>query len=289
MKINSEQMLNELGQPILHKTHCYKQPGVSLYAEDCLETLKKIETGSIDFMLQDPPYGVLSAMEWDKAPLLPEMWAEWERVLKPNGAWVFTATQPFASSLITSRAGFFKYEIIWRKNKIGNFLNAKIQPLRNHENILVFYRMQPTYNPIKRKLLNSITKSASQSARNTKAFSINPENAATKELIYNKKAGEDGFPFSVIDIDFESDAFDSSSKHQDRHPTQKPLELMRYLIKTYSNENDLVFDGYSGSGTTAAACIKEKRNFIGSEMNKEYFDLSVKRLSQIIKQPELPW
>lgn len=234
--------------------------------KDCLELLRELPDGCIDLMLQDPPYGV-TQNEWDKEPFLPLMWAEWERVLKPNGAWIFTAQQPFASSLIMSRAGFFKYEIIWRKSHATGFLNAKKQPLRIHENVLVFYRQQPTYNPI----------IFDKPKQNIRPITLKPRLSDNygkfKEGNTRTIPVDKSYPDSII-------YFDNESKTETDHPTQKPEDLFRYLIKTYSNEGDTVFDGYAGSGTTAIACIKEKRKFIGCELNAEYYSKAADRIKE---------
>ncbi len=256
---------------------------IDIYNDDCMRTVKLIPDNSIDLMLTDPPYNVLSC-DWDKRIDLDELWVEWERIVKPNGAFIFTATQPFASLLIQSRINLFKYDLIWIKNRIGNFLNAKIQPLRNHESILIFYRKQPTYNPIMRKVLYNCTSKYHNQAKTTKAFNINPDSVATKNRIHNKKAGDDGYPLSVLDFGTDKSGFDSSKPNQNRHPTQKPLDLFRYLILTYSNEGDTVFDGYSGSGTTAEACIVTCRNFIGSELERKYYDQSISRIKNVTQQ-----
>jgi len=274
-------MLNKItaqSQPV--PMLCYKQPCLELWNEDCLETLKRIETGSVDLMLQDPPYGVTSC-NWDKTPFWAEMWLEWERVLKPNGVWAFTATQPFATDLIMSRRGFFKYEMVWEKNRFTNFMNAKRMPMRNHENILIFYREQPKFNAQLKKVQG---RGNSNNSKSTNIYNITGE--ASKTFSNKRQAGL-GMSGTVIFIPNEIEDYNSSNGFQNRHPSKKPVELMRYIMRMYTNEGDLVFDGYSGSGTTAAACLKEKRRFIGSELNKEYFDLSVKRLENIRSKPEL--
>ena len=242
---------------------------IQLFNEDCLETMKRIPDGSIDLMLTDPPYGV-TACEWDIAPNLPEIWLEWERILKPDGAWIFTAKQPFTTHLIISRIGFFKYEMIWYKDRATGFLNASKMPLPNHENILVFYRMQPTYNPqrYKGKKSHSMGKTAGSKSK-TNVYGDFTRNENTDDLKYPKTVLEFQQPFPQ------------------EHNTQKPVDLFRYLIKTYTNEGNTVFDGYSGSGTTAIACIKEKRNFIGSELNKEYYDKAALRIKVEQMQPAL--
>lgn len=265
--------MSDILQPAFCQTQCYKQPGLQLYAEDCLETLRRMSNGSVDLLLQDTPFGC-TQNEWDIKPNFEIMWQEWERVTKENAAMIFFGTQPFASELILSRSKYFRYDLIWYKALGSGFLNAKKMPLRNHETILVFYKKVPTYNPqmgvglrkkgkVKNERLNS----------NYGKFG--------KEEMHIYDDGGTRYPQSVLDFT------NGDRQSQSDHPTQKPLDLIRYLVKTYSNENETVFDGYSGSGTTAAACLKENRQFVGSELSKEYFDMSVKRLDEIIRQPEL--
>lgn len=259
---------------------CYKQPFCELWNEDCLQTLSRLETGSVDLMLQDTPYGT-TKLEWDKAPDFNIMWQEWERVIKPNGAILFTASQPFTTDLIVSNRKLFKYEIIWKKTQVNGFLDANRKPLKCHENIVVFYKKQPTYNPQKIKTGISSLRTNKQGGKRAASHYNEFKNPTTV-------GNDDGsrFPLSVIEFSNWNGAIFGDTTTAVIHPTQKPIDLFRWLIKTYSNENELVYDGYSGSGTTAAACLKEKRRFIGSELNKEYFDLSVKRLEQIRSKPE---
>jgi len=257
----------------LQQTLCYKQPKLQLYAEDCLDTLRRISTGSVDLLLQDTPFGC-TQNQWDIKPNFEIMWQEWERVTKENAAMIFFGTQPFASELIVSRSKYFRYDLIWRKSHATGFLNAQKQPLRVHEHILVFYKEQPNYNPI----------IIDKPKQNIRPITLKPR------LSNNYGKFKEGNTRTIpIDKSYPDSVwyFDNESKTETEHPTQKPLELIRYLIQTYSNENDIVFDGYSGSGTTAAACLKENRQFIGSELSKEYFEMSVKRLDEIIRQPEL--
>jgi site-specific DNA-methyltransferase (adenine-specific) len=252
-------------EPQIAYSECYQLPFVSLYNEDCIETMKRIPDGSIDLMLTDIPYGVTNC-DWDIKPNLAIMWHEWERILKPNGVWIFTATQPLTSELVLSRLGFFKYEMIWDKKTTSTPALAKIQPLRSHENVLVFYREQPTYNPILRQ-------------QTTECFG----KPHAKKSDVSGNLGSDyltnvGYPRTIIEY------MRPNNITKDKgglHPSQKPVDLMRYLILTYTNKGETVFDGYSGSGTTAEACMIEQRNFIGSELNKEYFDKSVLRLKNV--------
>lgn len=247
--------------------------GIVLKNLDCLDLLKSMPDASVDLMLTDPPYSV-TACDWDKPINLAEMWLEWERVIKPNGAFVFTCQQPFTSELIVSRLGFFKYELIWLKSNVTGFLNANKKPLRQHENILLFCRGNETYNP------QMFVKTNPRAAQKT--VNANGAYGNIGEGVFRKAKDEDGFPRSVLQF---------NTAYHDReaglHPTQKPVDLFRYLIQTYSNPGETVFDGYSGSGTTAIACIKEGRNFIGSELNKEYYDKSMERISIALSKPEL--
>lgn len=233
---------------------------------DCLELLRSLPDNSIDLMLQDPPYGT-TQNEWDEAPNLPTMWQEWNRVAKENAAFIFTSAEPFASDLIHSNRKFFKYDLIWDKSQCTGFLNANKMPLRTHENILIFYRQLPTYNPQKVKGKKQL-KSTGGKTSNYGKFNYQPHYSE----IYHPKSILSQFPQIRVD---------------GGHPTQKPIDLMRYLIRTYSNPGDTVFDGYSGSGTVADACMMEGRNCIASELNKEYYDYSIKRLAERSMKPEL--
>jgi len=234
--------------------------------------MERIPDGSIDLMLTDPPYNTI-ACDWDKPINLDELWKEWERIIKPNGVWAFTATQPFATDLIMSKRVFFKYELIWEKNSFTNFMQAKRMPMRNHENILIFYRKQPTFNP---QLKQVQGRGKSINKKSTQIYNIGGKKSET----YNSKRKPGlGISGSVIFIKNEKETYNSSNGSQDRHPSQKPVNLMRYIIRMYTNKDETVFDGYAGSGTTAIACIEEKRNFIGSELDKKYFN----KAAQMIK------
>lgn len=246
--------------------------GIVLKNLDCLDLLRSLPDGSVDLMLTDPPYGV-TQNEWDKPINLAELWLEWERVVKPAGAFVFTAQQPFATDLILTRRGFFKYDLIWHKSRPSGFLNASKMPLRNHEHILVFYRMLPTFNPQK-------TKGKPNHVANGKMSKKTANNNYGDFNQIMQIATDDKNPVSVV-------YFEQQDPNDILHPTQKPIDLFRYLIRTYTNPGETVFDGYSGSGTTAEACIKENRNFIGSELNKEYYDKSMERISIALSKPEL--
>ena len=198
------------------------------------------------------------------------MWKHWERVTKENGAMIFFATQPFASELILSNQKNFRYDIIWYKALGTGFLNANKMPMRNHEYILVFYRKLPTYNP--QMVAGKMRMKGSKKG-----------NATTNYGNYEGKTKVDDqyFPQSVIDFS------NGDRTSENDHPTQKPLELMRYLVATFSNVNDTVFDGYSGSGTTAEACVSLKRNFIGAELDEKYYIDAKQRIENAQLQTSL--
>ena len=240
-----------------------------IYNEDCLLTLKRIKDNSVDLLLQDTPFGC-TQNEWDIIPNFKLMWNEWNRVTKENGAMIFFGTQPFTSELILSNKQNFRYDLIWYKALGTGFLNANKMPMRNHEHILIFYRKLPTYNPI--MTIGKMRDKGNKGQSTTTNYGTFKPNSSRNNTYH---------PQSVIDIT------NGDKQSQNDHPTQKPIDLIRYLVLTYSNENDLIFDGYMGSGTTAEACLRENRNFIGSEMNKEYCDKSIIRLDLFKQQTSL--
>lgn len=247
------------------------KPASEIYNEDCYEVLKRLHDNSVDLLLQDPPFGV-TQNSWDVKSDLKKMWPEWLSVCKPNGAMVFFATQPFVTELITSQPQLFRCDLIWYKTLGTGFLNAGKMPLRNHEHILVFYRALPVYNPqfgigIRKKGIVSQNRNGS----NYGAFT---ESGPKKHFDNEGKR----FPQSVIE-------FTNGNKNvESDHPTQKPIDLIRYLILTYSNPGDLVFDGYLGSGTTVIAAYLEGRNFIGAELDKDYYNQILKRFKEQTSQ-----
>jgi len=246
-----------------------------IYLGDSFELDSKIEDKSIDLILEDMPYNV-TACKWDIKIDLKQYWESRLRILKPAGCIALTAIQPFASELIMSNREYFKYEWIWGKNKYGNFLNTKFVPMRAHENVLIFYKGTCKYNPIKRRTFH-LHKKTTANNRSTRTINI----TGKKAKIYGGKEAQKekkGMPITIIKIDFEKNLFISNAKKQERHPTQKPVKLFEYLIRTYTNENDLVFDGFAGSGTTGVAAINCKRNFICIEKERKYFELAEKRI-----------
>lgn len=240
---------------------------IELYNEDCIKTMKKIPSGSIDLVLTDPPYGSTN-LDWDKEQNYNMLFYEWFRICKENAAILVFGQQPYATDVINACRNYFRYEVIWEKTQMLGFLNAKKMPLRAHENILVFYKKLPTYNPIKNKAENL-------KANRKKNHTVNGVYASHTKQTDWKETGL-RYPGSVIKFsNWNGGGF---TKKATIHPTQKPVDLLRYLIQTYSNIGDVVFDGFCGSGTTAIACIKEDRRFIGSELNKEYFEKAIERI-----------
>lgn len=242
-----------------------------LYQEDCIETMRRIPDNSIDLMLTDPPYGT-TEIEWDKPIDIAEMWKQWNRIMKPNGACIFTCSQPFTSQLVLSNSNF-KYELIWDKTFGRQPQLANIQPMKRHENILVFGKGKITYNTQKVKLHRPYKSAgASNNAGSNNDHKLGLKKVATE---YTHST-----PDSILQIEPPSNGVNI-------HPTQKPIDLFRWLIRSYTNEGETVFDGYMGSGTTAMACIMEKRNWIGSEVNAEYFELANRRIENALSQTSL--
>ncbi len=247
---------------------------IRLIQGDCMDIMKSIPSGSVDLLLQDPPYFV-TQNEWDKPIDLQTLWPEWLRIAKPNAAFVFTAQQPFATDLIMSNRKLFRYDLIWYKALGSGFLNANRMPMRNHEHILVFYRSLPTYNP---QMGNGNRK---KGVRKHDRTGTNYGSFATQSVAeYFDNEGK-RHPQSVIDFT------NGDRQNESDHPTQKPLSLWRYLIRTYSNPGELVFDGYGGSGTTAISAYDEGRAAVVSELDPDYHAQSVKRFNTHKQQLQL--
>ena len=234
---------------------------INLIQGDCLEEMKNIESGSIDMILADPPYGT-TACKWDSVIDLDLMWVQLKRIIKKNGAIVMTASQPFTTKLISSNYEMFKYCWVWEKNFSTNFLHAKRQPLRKVEDIVVFHKGTSYYYPIKTEG-HKPTQSATGSSNGKLWHGKNKR---------NYKGGDTTrFPVNILKID----AADAKNR---LHPTQKPVALMEYLIKTYTNKGDRVLDFTMGSGTTGVACKILSRDFIGIELDKDYFEIAKSRI-----------
>jgi site-specific DNA-methyltransferase (adenine-specific) len=247
---------------------------------DCLELMRDIPNGSIDMILADLPYGT-TACKWDSIIPLEPLWSEYKRIIKDNGAIVLTASQPFTTKLISSNYEMFKYEWIWIKKKSNSgFAHAKNKPLKKHESILVF-SLAPMghFNLLgdKRMLYNpqgliEINKKRNNNTFQDASFGKRPSSRNTLQMFEN-------YPNNLLYYDVEQ-------KGKYIHPTQKPIELFEYLIKTYTNEGDLVLDNTAGSGTTAIACLNTNRQFIVMEKEQKYYDIILKRVGDFNKKFE---
>jgi site-specific DNA-methyltransferase (adenine-specific) len=253
-----------------------------VFLMDCMEGMKSIATGSIDLLVTDPPYAMTNNA-WDTSIDLPSLWIEWERVVKEDGAMVFTSAQPFTTELINSNLKNFRYDLIWEKSIATGFLNANRMPLRGHEVVCVFYRKLPVYNPQKYKLEGRPSFKKGNKARGSKNYG-----AFTHEMDIGSKDGS-RFPRSVFTVDYENSFFDSSfdSVQKTVHPTQKPVALFKYLIQTFSNKGDAVLDCYMGSGSSRLAAYDADRSYTGYEIDPDYFNAQEKRFNQYKSQLRL--
>ena len=237
-----------------------------IYNEDCLEGMKKIPDKSVDMILCDLPYEV-TALKWDKIIPLDKLWEQYERIIKDNGAIVLTATQPFTTLLIKSNFELYRYNWVWEKSRPSNFFFAKKGPMKYHEDITVFYKKPPVYNPIMRKggMANNIKGSISKNNITGTISKTLPNTSSWK------------YPSTIIRVK-------STDNTRNIHPTQKPVSLFEYLIKTYTNEGDTVLDNCMGSGTTAVAAINTNRNYIGFELDEGYYKASIERIKQTLNK-----
>lgn len=234
-----------------------------IYNGDCLEVMKDIDDKSVDMILCDLPYGTTDKCKWDVIIPFEPLWKQYERIIKDNGAIVLTSQEPFTSMLVMSNPKLFRYDLIWEKTKPVGFFNAKKMPLRNHENILVFYKRLPKYNPE----LEDCNKRVKR-PDNSKVY------GTSRSKNNNYVMDKTGYPRSVI-------KFSNVMKPQ-LHETQKPLDMFEWLIKLYTSELDVVLDNCCGSGSTLVACKNTNRKYIGIELDTTYCDIANKRLLDII-------
>lgn len=233
---------------------------IDLLNGDCLEIMKTIPDGSIDAVITDPPYGT-TACKWDTVIPFEPMWEQLKRITKKNGAIVLFGSQPFTSALVMSNPKMFKYEWVWEKSKPSNFLNCKKEPMRKIENISIFCDGRTTYNP--------------------QGLTIGKQNKNSgKENTYGKVKQEWSQAITYTNYPHNILRFQNVVGNNATHPTQKPVALMEYLIKTYTNEGETVLDFTMGSGTTGVACKHLNRNFIGIELDPGYFEIAKKRIEQ---------
>jgi DNA modification methylase len=242
-----------------------------IFCEDCLVGMKRIPDKSVDAIICDLPYGVLNKQSeggsWDSIIPFEPLWKQYNRVVKPNAAIVLFAQGMFTAKLIMSQPKLWRYNLIWDKVLKSGFLNSKRMPLRQHEDIVVFYDKLPTYNP---QMTKCEPHKRNHSKGNGKHREVNRcygNYVETPTIISDEK-----FPTSIISVPKEH------INGKSYHPTEKPVDLIRYLIRTYTNEGETVLDNCMGSGTTAIAAMRENRHFIGFELNKEYFDKACERI-----------
>ena len=233
---------------------------VNLHCGNCLEILPTFADNSVNMLLVDLPYGT-TACKWDSIIPLDKLWEQYNRICKEDGAMVFTASQPFTTILAASNLENFRYEWIWEKSQGTNPMNAKVMPLKSHENILVFYRKKPVYNP-------QMWYSTPYSGFSSNTSKIGEVYGEAKSKHRDNPEGS-RYPKTVLKF----------KQEKGLHPTQKPVGLMEYLIKTYTNEGDIVLDNTMGSGTSGVACVNTDRDFIGIEMDETYFNIAKNRIN----------
>ena len=240
---------------------------MNIYNDDCFNVFPKIADKTIDLFVLDLPYGQTSC-KWDNTIDLDKMWVEIKRIMKPNAVILFYCNTKFGFSLIKSNMKWFRYDLIWKKSRKVGFLSANKMPLRQHENIYVFKDKGGTYNP---------QKTEGKPYKMKEGGDINNNIYGNFKRRGNNKG--DRHPTSIYPDTIETTILEHNNPHKTLHRTQKPLSLCEWLIKTYSNEGDVVMDFTMGSGTTGEACINTKRKFIGIELDKEIFELAENRLN----------
>jgi site-specific DNA-methyltransferase (adenine-specific) len=229
---------------------------IQLFKGDCLEVMRDIESGSVDAIITDPPYGT-TACKWDSVIDFDLMWEQLNRIIKPNGAIVLHSSQPFTSALIMSNAEKYRHQWVWNKNNSAGFATAKIRPFAVCEDIIVFGLNKVNYYP----------QMTTGKMRKKGGYSSSDNYGLKPTISYNDQY----YPKNLINIS-------NASQKGKKHPTQKPIELMEYLIKTYTKENETVLDFTMGSGTTGVAAKNLNRNFIGIEQDEKYFDIAKNRI-----------
>jgi site-specific DNA-methyltransferase (adenine-specific) len=233
---------------------------ITLIHGDCLVEMKNIKEESIDMILCDLPYG-MTKNSWDAVIPFCELWSEYNRIIKNNGAIVLFGSQPFTSLMITSNLNMFRYCLVWEKNKFSDFLNSKRKPMKTNEDVAVFYKKQPTYNP-------QYWYSTPYVRWNTQATVDKQSNYGAHKENFVKSDGK-RLPTTVLKF---------NRVERPLHPTQKPTDLLEWLIRTYTNENEMVLDNCMGVGSTGVACKNIKRRFIGIEIEKKYYEIAEKRI-----------
>ena len=240
---------------------------IDLRKGDCLELMKDLPDKSIDAIIADLPYGT-TACKWDTIIPFDKLWEQYKRVIKDNGAIVLTASQPFTSALVMSNPKWFKYTWVWQKSRAANGMIARYQPLKYHEDVLIFGKGRVTYNPQGIILVNE---EASQGG-----ISSDIMGNQKRDRKYIKKFTN--YPSTIQPFKSEGETI---------HPTQKPVPLLEYLIKTHTDEGETVLDNTMGSGTTGVACVNTNRNFIGMELDDKYFEIAKARINEATTAKQL--
>lgn len=239
-----------------------------LYNEDCIEGMRRLEDNSVDLICTDPPYGT-TLIKWDTPLPLDDMWREFERVLKPYGTVILFGQQPFSSTVVSSKLDMFKYSLVWKKSKVGHFAQAPYRPLTEHEDVLVFSRggtAKNSKNPMKYNPQGLVP---CHIARQTKHVSL------------HCPSGHPTAPYTQTHTNYPRSILDFPTTYGGKkvlHPTQKPVELIEYLVRTFSDSGDVVLDACMGSGTTGVACVRAEREFVGFELDSEYFQCAKNRI-----------
>lgn len=242
-----------------------------IYKGDCLELMRHIPSGSVDAVICDLPYGT-TRNKWDSVIPFEPLWEQYLRVTKHNAAIVLFCQGMFTSRLMASQERLWRYNLVWDKCNTTGFLNANRMPLRQHEDIAVFYRALPTYNP-------QMVKSEPHRRKHGTGGLHHTNNCYDDYTPLPMVIADEKFPTSIL-------KFQKNIVHHGRlHPTRKPVDLLRYLVRTYSNEGDTILDNCIGSGTTAIACIREHRHFIGFELDEKYFATATKRVEEERRNP----
>lgn len=241
----------------------------TLLCGDCLELMNRIPNGSIDMALSDLPYGT-TRCRWDTPINLQELWKQYRRVVKENGAIVLFSAQPFTTELISSNKAMYRYEWIWRKTQPSGFMNAKKMPLRTHENIEIFYRKPPTYNP---QMTHGHQRKTATAYGTRESDGSSCYGREERNYTYDST---DRYPVDVLQ-------YSTGDKAKRLHPTQKPVDLLEYLVKTYTNPGETILDNCMGAGSTGIACMNTGREFVGIELDPEYYQIAKERIEQHVE------
>jgi len=258
-------------------------PKIELIQGNCLEKMKDIPSGSVDMILCDLPYGTTKC-KWDVIIPFDKLWEQYNRIVKPNACIALFGNEPFSSSLRLSNLPAYRYDWHWEKDKAANFLFGNKQPLKNIEIISIFYQSQPTYNP--QKTINPAGISKKHLSKNPSKISNNVKDImgeSWKETVMDESQNYHGKNYEPDKLLPKQLIYFARDQRNKIHPTQKPIALMEYLIKTYTNEGETVLDNCMGSGTTGVACKKTNRNFIGIEILPKYFEIAEKRIHEYLR------